>query len=64
MAYDYIYGSMDHGFESFNVYTDADAGSNHFIPSVVFADWPFTPAPFSQGATCWYINTEEDVNLF
>jgi hypothetical protein len=32
-AYEYIYNAMDRDFQTFSVYTDADAGGNHFAPS-------------------------------
>jgi hypothetical protein len=35
-AYEYIYDAMDRDFQTFSVYTDADAGGNHFAPSGYF----------------------------
>ena len=35
-AYEYIYSAMDRDFQTFSVYTDADAGGNHFAPSGYF----------------------------
>ena len=32
-AYEYLYDAMDRDFRTFSVYTDADAGGNHFAPS-------------------------------
>ena len=35
-AYEYIYDAMDRDFQTFSVYTDADAKGNHFVPSGYF----------------------------
>ncbi|HOP47987.1 MAG TPA: hypothetical protein PK874_10015 [Desulfobacteraceae bacterium] len=45
-AYEYIYNAMDRDFQAFSVYTDADAGGNHFAPSGYF-----------NGTTSLIINT-------
>ena len=57
-AYEYLYDSMDRGFQTFNVYTDADAGGNHFAPSGYFngatnlkIDTRWTDNPYT-GTSC------------
>ncbi|MFX1517255.1 MAG: hypothetical protein ACFFC6_13205 [Promethearchaeota archaeon] len=57
-AYEYLYETMDKYHTSFDVYSDKDAGGNHFIPSGRMGDWGdiifeagCTTNPHS-GATC------------
>lgn len=57
-AYEYIYNAMDRHFQTFSVYTDADAGENHFAPSGYFngatnleIDTRWTDNPYT-GTSC------------
>ncbi len=53
LAYEYLYDSMDRHFQTFSVYTDADAGGNHFAPSGYF-----------NGTTSLEINTRWTENPY
>jgi hypothetical protein len=53
-AYEYIYDAMDRDIRTFSVYTDADAGGNHFAPSGYFNGTPNGKYPGPEGRALGY----------